>query len=115
MDVTEVDERDSSWEDPSPRFRVYLYEDHHGSYGTRTYDITGADVLEVIRWAQDNIRGEDGLIAVALVESQHHGEESRGLVWLLGSDDVYSSQPTASERAVLDKMRVRGTRPLGGA
>jgi len=54
MDVVEVDERDSSWEDPSPRFRVYLYEDRHGSgsYGTRTYDITGADVLETIQWAR---------------------------------------------------------------
>jgi len=113
VDVTEVDERDSSWEDPAPRFRVYLYEDHRGSYGTRTYDITGADVLEVIQWAQDNVRGEDGLIAVALVDSHHHAEESPGLVWLLGSDDVYSSEPTDAQRAVLDRMRIRGTRPLG--
>jgi hypothetical protein len=113
MDVIEVDERDSSWEDPWPRFRVYLYEDHKGSYATRTYDITGADVLEVIQWAQDNVRGEDGLIAVALVGTHYGGEERQGLVWLLGSDDVYSSEPTETERAVLDKMRARGTRPLG--
>ena len=43
-----VDERDSSWEDDGPRFRVYL----HGSGAestsgwTATYDTTGADVLQ---------------------------------------------------------------------
>lgn len=114
MNVAEVDERDSSWEDPSPRFRVYLYEAHHGSYGTRTCDITEADVLEVIRWAHDHAQGEDALIAVALVGSHYHGEERQGLVWLLGSDDVYASKLTASEQVVLDKMRSRGSRLLDG-
>jgi len=32
MEVIEVDERDSSWEDDRPRFRVYL----HGSGETST-------------------------------------------------------------------------------
>jgi hypothetical protein len=46
MQVIQVDERDSGWEDPDPRFRVYL----HGSSATSTagwtdtYDITVADV-----------------------------------------------------------------------
>ena len=50
MQVIQVDERDSGWEDPDPRFRVYL----HGSGATSTagwtdtYDITGADALQVI-------------------------------------------------------------------
>ncbi len=112
--MLEVDERDSSWEDPSPRFRVYLYEDHHGDYGTRTYDITGADVVEAVQWAQDNVRGDNGLIAVALVTTPRFEEDERGLVWLLGSDDVHANEPTESERSVLAKMRERGARPLGG-
>ena len=114
MDVIEVDERDSSWEDRSPRFRVHLYEDRlHGGYGTRAYDITGADVLDAIQWAQDTVRGANGLIAVALVGMHDGDEERRGLVWLLGSDDVYAADPTESERKVLAKMRERGSRPLG--
>jgi hypothetical protein len=113
--VTEVDERtDHAWEDPSPRFRVHLFEDHHGSYETRSFDITGADVLEAIEWAQQNVRGDDDLIAVGLIASRHGSDPDPGIVWLLGSDDVYSSRPTESERAVLDKMRERGPRPLNG-
>ena len=75
MNVVEVDEREGSWEDSDPRFRVYLFEKAHGSYTTRTCDITGADVLEAIAWAQQSVCGEGGLIAVALVGSRHHSGE----------------------------------------
>jgi hypothetical protein len=117
VNVVEVDERtDHNWEEPSPRFRVHLYEDYGGSYGTRSFDITGADVLEVIKWAQENLRGPDGLIAVGLLASHYYGEPTRGVVWLLGSDDVYADAErlTELERAVLDTMRARGPRPLSG-
>jgi hypothetical protein len=54
MQVIQVDERDSGWEDPDPRFRVCLHGSRATSTGrwTDTYDITGADVLQVIDWAQ---------------------------------------------------------------
>jgi hypothetical protein len=115
VNVVEVDERESSWEDSDPRFRVYLFEKAHGSYTTRTCDITGADDLEAIAWAQQSVRGEGGLIAVALVGSRHHsGEPERGLVWLLGDDLVHADERTLREadRVTLTKMRERGSRPL---
>jgi hypothetical protein len=109
-----VDERDSSWEDSDPRFRVYLFEKAQGFYATRTYDITGADVLEAIAWAQQKLRGEEGSIAVALVGSHHFGKPGRGLVWVLGGDLVCADERTLHEadRAALAKMRERGSRPL---
>lgn len=91
--IVDVDERDGSWEDPRPRFRVYL----HGSGAestrgwTATYDVTGADVLQVIDWAQKQA-GDRLTYAIALVrdrdgdhEDVAHGRD-RGLVWLVGMD-----------------------------
>jgi hypothetical protein len=54
VQVVQVDGRDSGWEDPDPRFRVYLHGSGETSTAgwTDTYDITGADVLQVIDWAQ---------------------------------------------------------------
>jgi hypothetical protein len=61
-----------------------------GDYAvTDTWDITGGDVLEAIRWAQDRA-GRDGLYAVAVVRDELNFREdehpSRGLVWLVGMD-----------------------------
>ncbi|MGH3454963.1 MAG: hypothetical protein ACRDP2_11140, partial [Nocardioidaceae bacterium] len=58
MQVTQVDERDSGWEDDAPRFRVYLHGSGETSTAgwTDTYDITGADVLQAIDWAQRQAR-----------------------------------------------------------
>lgn len=104
LQIVQVDERDSSWEDSHPRFRVYL----HGSgeattHGwTDTYDITGADVLQVIDWAQRQA-GESLTYAVALVrddrasERRDHGH-ARGLVWLVGihgdTDAIVPGRPS---------------------
>jgi hypothetical protein len=56
--LTGVDERDSGWEDDHPRFRVYLHGSGETStWGwTDTYDITGADVLQVIDWLSAKLR-----------------------------------------------------------
>jgi hypothetical protein len=90
IQIVPVDERDSGWEDDRPRFRVYL----HGSGetetlgSTSTYDVTGADVLQVIDWAQRRA-GEERTYAVALVcDDRLFGGEApeRGLVWLVGMD-----------------------------
>ncbi|MBT9257817.1 hypothetical protein KMZ32_11130 [Phycicoccus sp. MAQZ13P-2] len=90
--VVRVDERDSGWEVSHPRFGVYL----HGSgpestFGwTDTYDVTGADVLQVIDWAQRQA-GDTLTYAVALVlddpaRGPTAGASGRGLVWLVGMD-----------------------------
>jgi hypothetical protein len=49
-----VDERDSSWEDSRPRFRVYFFrggESVDRSWSVATFDIEEADVLDPIEWA----------------------------------------------------------------
>lgn len=85
MHVEPVDERTSEWEDHRPRFRVYLFEptDAVRSFRTSTYDVTGAEALEVLAWAEDQA-GDEGLYAVALVGQNARGEQ--GLTWLQGID-----------------------------
>ena len=88
MSVVPVDERDSGWED-QPRFRVYVHggtvlDGHDWTGGaTATYDVTGADVLQVVDWAQR--RATNGATyAIALVVDDR--QDRRGLVCLLGID-----------------------------
>ena len=119
MQVTRVDERDSGWEDPRSRFRVYL----HGSGGTSTggwtdtYDITGADVLQVIDWAQRQA-GDRLTYAVALVRDEAGMERrgprhGRGLVWLVGMDGNDTTEPDSPEHLVQQRMLARRRLPVG--
>lgn len=90
VDARQVDERDSGWEDSSPLFRVYLFDRGNGVdyYATDMWDLTGVDVLEALRWAQERA-GEDRLYAIALVRDerlQPSSDPCRGLVWLIGMD-----------------------------
>jgi hypothetical protein len=92
VSIVPVDERDSAWEQPRPRFRVYLHGSGEASTGgwTATYDVTGADVIQVIDWAQRQA-GSDRTYAIALVYDDRAREEAgpgngRGLVWLVGMD-----------------------------
>ena len=92
MQIAQVDERDSGWELSRPRFRVYLHGSGESSTSgwTDTYDITGADVVQVIDWAQRQA-GTSRTYAVALVyddqaEEQLNPGHGRGLVWLAGMD-----------------------------
>lgn len=98
MQVVQVDERDSGWEDRGPRFRVYLHGSSATSTGgwTGTCDITGADVLQVIDWAQRQA-GDQLTYAVALVRDDKERERinpgsGRGLVWLVGMDGNDSTE-----------------------
>jgi len=104
MRVDAVDERDSTWEDYRPVFRVYLF---HGNgsdeppWTTSTFDIRDTDVIGAVSWAQSHV-GEGDLYAVALVGS--HGEGRRGLTWLVGTDA--NSEPlTGTEEALHRRMR----------
>ncbi len=118
MQVVQVDERDSSWEDPAPRFRVYLHgsgeTSTHGS--TDTYDITGAEVLQVIDWAQRQA-GDRLTYAVALVRDDAERERhdpgcGRGLVWLVGADGNDTTDEGSAEREVQQRMLRRRRSPV---
>ncbi len=118
MRVWPVDERDSGWEDPAPRFRVYLHGSGEAStHGwTDTYDITGADVLQVIDWAQRQA-GDRLTYAVALVRDDPERERlnpgfGRGLVWLVGMDGNDTTGEESSEREVQRRMLLRRHSPL---
>ena len=119
MQVRKVDERDSGWEDSAPRFRVYL----HGSGETSTrgwtdtYDITGADVLQVIDWAQRQA-GDRLTYAVALVRDDAQRERlnpgtGRGLVWLVGMDGNDTTDDESPESDVQRRMLLRRSAPVG--
>jgi hypothetical protein len=118
IEVVQLDERDSSWERPNPRFRVYL----HGSGAsttqgwTATYDIIGADVLQVIDWAQRQA-GTSLTYAVALVVDDKSRVEShpghvRGLVWLVGMDGN-DGPVNAREKETQERMLGRRRKPVG--
>lgn len=107
MHIEPVDERESSWHSPWPRFRVYRYRLDHpaASWTTITDDVTGADVGEVIAWAREQA-GTEQLFAVALVVDDHAQPEGqqRGLVWLLGDDVPNACEPTEREQRALEVM-----------
>ena len=119
MSVVPVDERDSGWEQPLPRFRVYLHESSATSPGgaTWTYDVTGADVVQVVDWAQQQAAGRR-TFAVALVYDDAAVEQAspgdgRGLVWLLGMDGNDSAEPGSPEWTVQQRMLTRRHHPVG--
>lgn len=111
MQVSQVDERDSSWEDPDPRFRVYLHGSDEASTGgwTDTYDVTGADVLQVIDWAQRQA-GDRLTYAVALVRDDT--DSGRGLVWLVGTDGNETTEEQSAGREVQRRMLRRRSHPV---
>ncbi|WP_341926341.1 hypothetical protein [Nocardioides psychrotolerans] len=118
LQIVQVDERDNNWENTRPRFRVYL----HGSgetttHGwTDTYDIAGADVLQVIDWAQRQA-GESLTYAVALVHDDRASEQldpgrARGLVWLVGIDGNTNAMDPEETQA-MQRMVARRREPVG--
>lgn len=124
IEIEAVDERDSSWEvgppgpGIGPRFRVYLHSSGaEATFGTTwTYDVTGADALQVIDWAQRQA-GDRLTYAVALVCDDAARERlkpgyGRGLVWLVGMDGNTTALD-AGEASALHRMLRRRTQPVG--
>jgi hypothetical protein len=117
VQIVQVDERDGGWEDSSPRFRVYLHGSSESSTQgwTDTYDITGADILQVIDWAQRQAGGSL-TYAIALVyddaaEEQLNPGLGRGLVWLIGMDG--NDDPTEpGDETVQQQMLERRRSPV---
>jgi hypothetical protein len=86
MHVEPVDERDSSWEERRPRFRVYLFAGPGPGFSTETYDLTDVDIQEATAWAATEA-GPDRRFSIALVwDNDHDGSSARGLIWLVGHD-----------------------------
>lgn len=119
VQVTRVDERDNGWEDSHPRFRVYLHGSGEKSTDgwTDTYDITGADVLQVIDWAQRRA-GQELTYAVALVHTDNNRERPNagffpGLVWLIGMDGNGSTEGNPDGLAVQQRIFARRRSPVG--
>jgi hypothetical protein len=117
ISIVPVDERDSGWEDPRPRFRVYLHgsgeTETHG--WTATYDITGADILQVIDWAQAQATGTR-TYAIALVYDDKANEATspgygRGLVWLVGGDGNDNTRDDPARRVIQQRMLDRRAAP----
>jgi hypothetical protein len=118
VEVRAVDERDSNWENANPRFRIYLHGSGESTTSgwTATYDITGADVLQAIDWAQ-RPAGHSLTYAVALVCDDNTHQQSnpgyeRGLVWLVGMDGNDSAWDDR-EAAVQKRMLSRRREPVG--
>ncbi len=117
VQIAQVDERDSGWELSTPRFRVYLHGSGESSTAgwTDTYDITGADVVQVIDWAQRQA-GDSLTYAVALVWDDPAQEDvnpgsGRGLVWLVGMDG--NGRPVDHHEADVQKrMLTRRREPI---
>ncbi len=106
MRVEPVDERDAAWEDPRPRFRVYLFTGSGPSYSVATWDVTEADILETLLWAQHEA-GTELLYAVALVgDVPVDGRIARGLTWLVGMD-ANANTADVDELRVLARMHAR--------
>lgn len=77
MDSRGIDPRDQTWEIKSPKYRVYF---HDANGASDEYEVEGADVPEVLAWAESR-RGERTFVLYVCVP--HDG---LGLVRLHGSD-----------------------------
>jgi len=77
MDIKGVDPRDQTWEISQPRYRVYF---HDSDGASDEYEVDGADVSEVMRWAE-NTRGKRSFVMYACVPN-----DGLGLLRLHGSD-----------------------------
>lgn len=123
LNVVAVDARDSSWEVHTPRFRVYIHDSGPDSTqgATATYDITSADVLQVIDWAKQHTQG-DQTWSIALVIDDEAQEalnpgHGRGLVWLVGADgnDSPSTPDIVTAQHRMLELRSTGDTPSGAS
>lgn len=93
MRVSSVDPRDQTWEVTHPRYRVYFH-DAHGA--AEELEITGADVSEILEWAETERRGRTFVLYVCAPLN------GLGLVRLQASDaNEDRNPPVADERTIL--------------
>jgi hypothetical protein len=78
VNVTGIDPRDERWGVDTPAYRVYF----HDARGTSDeYELTGADVTEVLAWAETERRGRTYVAYVCTT-----GRDGLGLIRLAGAD-----------------------------
>jgi hypothetical protein len=91
VDIKPVDPRDTRWEVGSPAYRVYFWTpqppppdlpEHPGGYRSSEFELTNADVTDVLAWAQATATRGSTYTVYAVVEQ--NGE--KGLVRLSGTD-----------------------------
>lgn len=75
MEIRGVDPRDAEWEIPDPKYRVYFH-DAKGAFDE--YEVTAANVAEVMSWAEAR-KGDRTFLLYACVP--HNG---LGLLRLAG-------------------------------
>jgi hypothetical protein len=94
--VEAVDPRDTTWEDYHPVFRVYFWRGGNG-WASDEYEITNADVAEVLDWAASQLPAKGTEFALYLRRFEGH---ELGLVLLVGRDpsDPAQSQPFPAAR-----------------
>lgn len=72
-----VDPRDTRWEQDEPTYRVHFWTPGRSS----EWEVSGADVDEVLRWAADHAEGRSYVVYARII-----GAEGPGLIRLLGTD-----------------------------
>ena len=77
MNVHSVDPRDQTWGIEQPSYRVYF---HTASGASDEYEISGADIDEILAWAETQ-RAERTYVVYACVP-----DDGLGLLRLVGSD-----------------------------
>lgn len=103
MNIEEVDERDSTWEQHDSIFRVYFAKG--SDRAITTVDVSDATFSEVLKWAKETA-SDDTLVAIALVGLDARG--LKGLTWLLGMDP--NDQPeSAIEFRMLAELSVESS------
>ncbi|MGI9092582.1 MAG: hypothetical protein ACR2FF_03890 [Mycobacteriales bacterium] len=90
MTIVGVDPRGQTWEVDAPRYRVSF---HNRSGASDEHEISGADVAEVLAWAEEERRGRTFVLYVCVPT------DGLGLLRLAGTDP----NAAAEEHMLLDR------------
>jgi hypothetical protein len=81
-----VDPRDTRWEVWDPRYRVYFWRALEQSWASREFELSAADVVDVLAWAADHADAGKKYTVHCVVEAA----DGPGLVRLAGTDPTRS-------------------------
>jgi len=78
VDVHLVDPRDITWEMDNPIFRVYFWylqypERADSGWASQEWEITGTDVSNVQKWAEDQANGRRFVLYARVETADGHG------------------------------------------
>lgn len=100
MRVIGIDPRWTRWEEDDPRFEVHFFTKPTAPYESAASDereVTEADVVEVLDWANREAAESNRTFMVYLVVIPHGGE--RGLIRLVGEDPNRGDNPVIVTRS----------------